>query len=254
MASPDLVARLRAAGCVFAEDEAAVLAEAAVGDQLDDLVARRVAGEPLEYVVGRVGFCGDWFALEPGVFIPRQRTAPLVETAVDLAPQQPVVADLCCGCGAIGLSVAGRLPDADLYAGDLDPLAVELATRNGVPHARVGDLYDALPPELVGRIDLLLCNAPYVPTDALAAMPRDSRDHEPRATVDGGPDGMDVQRRLLAEARSWLAPGGAVLTETSHAQALVLGAIARNDRLVPEVVTDDERGATVLVARALGRT
>jgi release factor glutamine methyltransferase len=187
------------------------------------------------------------------VFIPRQRTELLVETALRRAPPGPVVADLCCGCGAVGLSVAGRLPGADLYAGDLDPRAVDLAARNGVPHARVGDLYDALPRDLAGRVDLLLCNAPYVPSEAVAAMPRDSRDHEPRATVDGGPDGMDVQRLLLAEASAWLAPGGVVLTETSRAQAPPLAELARSAGLLPEIVTDDELGATVLVA-LVGRT
>src|SRR5882724_7077954 len=166
---PTIVERLRAAGCVFAEDEAELLT-AAPGD-LESMVARRVAGEPLEYVLGWAGFCGLRILVEPGVFVPRQRTALMVQEAVALAPAHPVVVDLCCGTGAIGAAVAAGLPDVELHAADLDPVAVRCARRNVVGEVYQGDLYSALPGSLLGRIDILLANVPYVPTDAMATMP-----------------------------------------------------------------------------------
>jgi len=241
-----VVARLRAAGCVFAEEEAARLAEVAHGDALADLVRRRVAGEALEHLVGSVDFAGRRYRLSPGVFIPRQRSALLVEEAANLGGA--VILDLCCGCGALGLAVRDRLdPGVELVAADLSPAAIADARANGVTEAFVGDLYDPLPPSLRGRVDLLLANAPYVPSAELALMPRESREHEPRIAVDGGPDGMDVQRRVLAAATDWLRPGGSLLTETSTAQAAALGALMAAAGLSSRSVHDPERGATVVL-------
>ncbi len=124
----DVVARLRAAGCVFAEEEAALLV--ADGRDLGVLVARRAAGEPLEQVLGWVAFGGLRVLLDPGVFVPRQRTGLLVEQAVALGGR--VVVDLCCGAGAVGLAVAAGLGDVELVAADVDPVAVACARRNGV--------------------------------------------------------------------------------------------------------------------------
>src|SRR3954462_3557379 len=112
-----VVARLRAAGCVFAEDEARLLLAGAAPDALDALVARRVAGEPLEPLLGWAEFCGLRVAVAPGVFVPRRRTEALVEEAVALFRPGAVVVDLCCGSGALGLAVAasgggGRRPAA----------------------------------------------------------------------------------------------------------------------------------------------
>jgi release factor glutamine methyltransferase len=230
-----LVERLRAAGCVFAEEEAALLTESAGGDELEALVARRVGGEPLEQVLGFVDFCGRRFVLEPGVFVPRQRSALLVEEAVRLGGS--VVVDLCCGCGALGLLVADRL-GATLHAVDLDPVAVGCARRNGAD-ALLGDLFDPLPTALRGSVDLVLLNAPYVPTRAVAEMPPEAREHEPLLALDGGPDGMAVQRRVLASATDWLAPTGHLLTETSTVQA---------DRLAAAAASIDPAGAARLYA------
>lgn len=241
--SADVVARLRAAGCVFAEDEAALLV--ADGRDTDALVARRVAGEPLEQVLGWVEFCGLRVLLDPGVFVPRQRTALLVETAVGLGGSR--VVDLCCGCGAVGLAVVAGLPGSSLVAAaDLDPAAVACARRNGVP-ALAGDLFDALPGDLRGRVDLLCVNAPYVPTDAIADMPPEARDHEPAIALDGGDDGLDLHRRVAAGARDWLAPGGSLLLETSRRQAPGTLAAVTAGGLVGRVVADEDRGATVVV-------
>jgi release factor glutamine methyltransferase len=252
----ELVARLRAAGCVFAEDEAAALV-AATSDRaaVEALVARRVAGEPLETVLGWAEFCGLRIAVDPGVFVPRRRTGLLVDRAAAVlrTVRRPVVVDLCCGTGAVGAAVAAAVGPVELHAADVDPVAVRCAERNLAPtggRVHQGDLYDALPPELLGRVDLLAVNAPYVPTAAIALMPPEARDHEPRTALDGGADGVDLQRRVAAGARRWLAPGGVLLLETSRAQAPLTAAAVRTGGLAAEVLYDEERDATVVAGTA----
>jgi release factor glutamine methyltransferase len=251
---PDLVTRLRAAGCVFAEEEAALLTEAAGSpDELEALVRRRVAGEPLEYVVGWVAFDGDRVALDPGVFVPRQRTAYLVEVAAPALTAAGVVVDLCCGSGAIGLALARRHLGLRVHAADIDPVAVACAARNLAPvggTAVVGDLDAPLPAVLRGQVDAIVANVPYVPTDAVALMPPESREHEPRGTVDGGSDGLDVFRRVAALAPRWLRPGGAVYSEVSAAQAPVAASVLAGAGLTPSVHHDDERETTVVSGTA----
>ncbi|MCZ2848900.1 putative protein N(5)-glutamine methyltransferase [Modestobacter sp. VKM Ac-2978] len=246
---PAVVARLRTAGCVFAEDEAVLLlAAAASAAQLDGLVARRVAGEPLEQVLGWAEFCGLRLSVEPGVFVPRQRTRLLVREAVALASSGSVVLDLCCGVGAVGAAVAAVVPSVELHAADLDPVAVRCARRNVSGAVYAGDLYDPLPESLRGRVDVLVANAPYVPTEAIALMPPEARDHEARAALDGGVDGLDVQRRVAAGAPGWLAPGGALLIETGRQQAPATRAACTAAGLTTRVVEDDDLAATVVVA------
>ncbi|MCJ0892354.1 putative protein N(5)-glutamine methyltransferase [Rhodococcus sp. ARC_M5] len=214
----EVVFSLRDAGCVFAEEEADILVEsAATPAELREKLARRVAGEPLEHVVGWVAFCGRRIAVEPGVFVPRRRTEFLVECTAALHPS--VLLDLCCGSGAIGLSVGGVL---ELHAVDVDAVAVECASRNladvgGTVY--LGDLYDAVPPGLLGRFDAIVVNAPYVPTSDIGLMPREARIHEPHIALDGGTDGARIHRRVAAGASRWLAPGGHLLIETSAALA-----------------------------------
>jgi release factor glutamine methyltransferase len=244
---PDVVARLRAAGCVFAEDEAALLVEA--GGDLPALLDRRVAGEPLEQVLGWAEFCGMRFVVEPGVFVPRQRTRLLVREAVALAAPGAVVLDLCCGTGAVGAAVAAAVGDVELHAADVDPAAVRCARRNVAGAVYEGDLYDPLPAGLRGRVDVLVANAPYVPTDAIALMPPEARDHEARAALDGGADGLDLQRRVAAGAPDWLAPGGALLIETSARQAPGTLAAFAAAGLRARVVRDEDLAGTVVVGR-----
>jgi release factor glutamine methyltransferase len=220
---PGLVAALRAAGCVYAEEEAALLeGETSDPEVLSGLLARRVAGEPLEQVMGWAEFCGMRIRVVPGVFVPRRRTEALAELAVSLSREVdlPVVVDLCCGTGAIGAAVAAAVPRVELHAADIDPDAVACArlnVTNGEVHE--GDLYDALPATLRGRVDLLLVNAPYVPTDEVRLMPREARLHEHPVALDGGADGLELHRRTAAAAGEWLAPGGSLLIETSPRQA-----------------------------------
>ncbi|MEU0742855.1 putative protein N(5)-glutamine methyltransferase [Streptomyces sp. NPDC006134] len=217
------MAALRAAGCVFAEEEAELLlAAAGTPAELAALVDRRVAGEPLELVVGWAEFRGLRIAVEPGVFVPRRRTEFLVEQALAHAPDAAVVVDLCCGSGALGAALADVLGDVEVHAADIDPAAVRCARRNLAAHGghvHTGDLFEALPGRLRGRIDLLAANVPYVPTGEVPLLPAEARDHEPPAALDGGPDGLDVLRRVVAGAPRWLAPGGLLLVETSERQA-----------------------------------
>ncbi|WP_255432174.1 putative protein N(5)-glutamine methyltransferase [Cellulomonas sp. SLBN-39] len=251
-----LVARLRAAGCVFAEEEAALLVdEAAHPDALEAMTVRRVGGEPLETVLGWVAFCRRRVGVGPGVFVPRRRTELLARTAVDLARaagrdgRSPVVVELCCGVGAVAAVMAQDVPGALVHAADVDPVAVAWAARNlgRAGHAHVGDLFGALPAALRGRVDVLVANAPYVPTAAVATMPVESRAHEPLVAVDGGADGLDVQRRLLAGAPAWVRPGGCVVVETSLDQSPRTAA-ACPPGWTTRVLRDDDVDGTAVVA------
>ncbi|WP_448631286.1 putative protein N(5)-glutamine methyltransferase [Cellulomonas soli] len=271
-----LVARLRTAGCVFAEDEAALLREAAARadgtvdvDALEALVARRVEGLPLEHLLGWAHFCGLRVRVEPGVFVPRRRTELMVHEAVRLlaashgqrtdpttsAAAAPVVVDLCCGSGAVGLAVLTARPDVQLVAADIDPAAVACARRNLTPlGAQVleGDLDAPLPTALRGRVDVLTANTPYVPTDAVSLMPPEARLHEHAVALDGGHDGLDLQRRVAGAALDWLAPGGHLLVEVSEDQAPAALAVLTGHGLRARLVTDDDRDATVVVGTAPG--
>lgn len=245
-----LVGRLRAAGCVFAEDEARVLLTATTDPtRLEELIARRVAGEPLEHLVGWADFAGARVAVDPGVFVPRQRTTVLVDLASAVVPDQGVVVDLCCGSGALGMALAHRHPGIELHAVDLDPVAVACACRNLAPlgaAVHLGDLDGPLPTRLRGRVDVLVANAPHVPSAAIPLMPPESRDHEPRSAVDGGRDGLEVVRRLAALAPRWLAPGAAIFVETGADQAEPARAAFTQAGLSASTRHDGDRGATVV--------
>ncbi len=243
----DIVDVLRRAGCVFAEDEARLLAAAASGPELAGLVARRVAGEPLEQLLGWAEFCGLRIAVEPGVFVPRVRTEWLVRQAAALRPR--TVVELCCGSGAVAAALRSLLPGLAVTAADVDPAAVRCARRN-LPGADVlaGDLDRPLPAALLGRVDVLVANAPYVPTGEIPLLPPEARDHEPRVALDGGADGLDVARRVVACAPRWLAPGGTLLVETSRRQGPALVAAARAAGLAARITADEDLGGTSLVA------
>lgn len=287
-----LVARLRAAGCVFAEEEAAVIFDAAAGDAqlVERFTAERVAGRPLEHIVGWAEFAGLRVVVEPGVFVPRRRTELLVRVAVRDARPGAVVIDLCCGSGAIGAAieafgrgqlrmirdaddesvfeavpdgpggggetdesgVTGESPGFEVYAADLDPAAVASARRNLSPK-RVfeGDLYAALPERLRGHVDVLVVNAPYVPSEAIATMPPEARLHEAGMALDGGGDGLDVQRRVIFGAAEWLASGGRLLIETSERQAPLTAVLFEAAGLRPEIVRDDDLDATLVTGQLL---
>lgn len=247
----ELAARLRAAGCVFAEDEAAILIDVAgSATELERMVNRRVGGEPIEHIVGWAAFCGLRVAVEPGVFVPRRRTEFLVEHSVALMPPKAVVLDLCCGAGAIGAALLARSPGVSLYAADVDPAAVACARRNLAAPVYEGDLYEPLPPTLRGTVDLIVANVPYVPTDGVPLLPSEARDHEPLTALDGGADGLAVLRRVAAEAPRWLRSGGHLLIETSERQVAAAVQAFERSGLRAQTKGDDERGATVVVGTA----
>ncbi|MEX1078996.1 MAG: putative protein N(5)-glutamine methyltransferase [Homoserinimonas sp.] len=216
-----VAAQLRSAGSVFAEEEAELLlAEAATPGMLRELVAKRMSGLPLEQILGWAEFCGLRIVVEHGVFVPRRRTGFMVELAAEFATSGDIALDLCCGSGAVGAALANAVPGVEVYAADVNSAAVRCA-RHNLPEDRVfeGDLFDALPERLAGTIDILIANAPYVPTDAISLMPPEARLYEARIALDGGADGLDVQRRIVAGAGRWLASGGRLLIETSVGQA-----------------------------------
>ena len=247
-----VVARLRAAGCVFAEDEARLLvAAAATPAELEALVGRRAGGEPLEYVLGHAEFCGLRIAVAPGVFVPRRRTEFLAEQAAALAGPGDVVVDLCCGTGAVGAVLATT--GAEVHAVDIDPAAVRVARVNlPAGHVHEGDLDTPLPADLLGRVAVVVANAPYVPTGAIGLMPPEARLYEAHAALDGGADGTAIQQRVAAAAPRWLAPGGHLLIETSGRQAPLTTAAMRRNGLATRTLVDDEREATVVIGRLAG--
>jgi release factor glutamine methyltransferase len=276
MDEPLVVALLRSAGCVFAEDEARLLmATARTPDELSAMAERRAAGLPLEQVLGWAEFCGLRIAVDPGVFVPRRRTEFLVQQAALLArgddpprppregiargddpPRPPreamawpgvIVVDLCCGAGAIGAALAAAVDQAEVHAVDIDPAAVRCARRNVPGHVYQGDLYQPLPASLRGRVGILAANVPYVPTGEIGSLPAEARTHEPLVALDGGPDGLDVLRRVAAGAPWWLASGGHLLIETSERQVPLASAAFAASGLTARVATSDGLNATVVI-------
>lgn len=249
MPLPSVADRLRAAGSVFAEDEARLLLSAAhTQSELDTMIDQRVAGLPIEHIVGWAEFCGQRVAVEAGVFVPRPRTEFLVRRAVALAGPKAVVVDLCTGSGAVATAVTAAADVGELHATDIDPAAARCARRNlGGERVHEGDLFEPLPASLRLRIDIAVANTPYVPSREIERLPREARLHEVRVALDGGGDGLDIQRRVARSARAWLAPGGHLLVESSERQASTTAEIFGRSGLVPSVARSDELDATVVV-------
>lgn len=252
-----VVTALRAAGCVFAEDEAElILTTARTPDEAAAMVGRRVAGLPLELVLGWAEFAGLRITVAAGVFVPRRRTEFLVEQALSAVPDASVVVDLCCGSGAVGAALAASFGGAgdgrgvELHAADVDPAAVHCARRNLAPYGgqvHEGDLYAALPTELRGRVGILAANVPYVPTHEVALLPSEARDHEPLVALDGGTDGLDILRRVAGEAADWLAPGGCLLIETSERQTPQALKVFHDSGLTARTAVSKEMHAHVVI-------
>jgi release factor glutamine methyltransferase len=247
-----LVERLRAAGCVFAEDEARlIMSTARSAAEVEALARRRIAGEPLQHVLGWAEFCGQRVSVSPGVFVPRPRTEWLVRTALAEAPSAGVLLDLCTGTGAVAVAVAGALRPREVHAADIDPVAVGCARRNlaGIGEVYCGDLFDPLPARLRGTVELLTVNAPYVPTGDIGLLPPEAREHEPRTALDGGVDGLAVHGRVIEQASQWLARAGVLVLELASAQAVVGVRVAERAGMRAEIRTSEEFEATVLVVR-----
>ncbi|PFN21932.1 putative protein N(5)-glutamine methyltransferase [Bacillus cereus] len=251
-----IINRLQSAGCVFAEDETRLLISAArTPEDLKKMVEMRADGLPLEYVVGYAEFCGLRIEVDRGVFVPRQRTEFLVRQAKALSCFGDIVVDLCCGSGAVGVALVAALGRAELYSVDIDPVAVRCASRNVTDfggHVFEGDLYKALPHSLKGHVNTLVANVPYVPTEVIKLLPQEARLYEPKVALDGGEDGLDIQRRVAKEAFLWLAPGGHLLIETSEMQATQTFEIFASAGLTTKVARDEELDATVVIGSNSG--
>ncbi|SNT49681.1 release factor glutamine methyltransferase [Rhodococcoides kyotonense] len=214
------------------------------------MVCRRAEGTPLEQILGWAEFRGLRVVVEPGVFVPRRRTELLVDQALALGPS--TVVDMCCGSGAVAAALAHSVPNLDVHATDIDPVAVQCARRNvDAGHVYEGDLYSPLPQRLRSRVDVIVANAPYVPTDHIASMPTEARDHEPRVALDGGVDGLDLHRRIADDASHWLTDTGHLLIETSEHQAERTRAIIEKAGFDARVIHSEELDATVALGKVL---
>jgi release factor glutamine methyltransferase len=215
-----VVRALAEGGCVApgAEVDALFRATGQGLGPIEELIARRLRGEPLAWVTGSVRFCGVRVRVDPGVFVPRPQTEALARRAVSLLPAGGVAVDLCTGSGAVAAVLGSARPRAAVLATDVDPVAVACARRNGV-RALVGDLDEPLPPSLRGSVDVMTAVVPYVPTEELHLLPRDVLAHEPRRALDGGPRGTTLLGRAADAAARWLRPGGRVLLEIGGDQA-----------------------------------
>jgi release factor glutamine methyltransferase len=234
---------LEAAGCVAPAEEADELLRAAAegaGD-LDDLLARRLRGEPLAWVTGSTEFCGIRIRIDPGVYVPRPHTEALARRAASLLPATGVAIDLCTGSGAVAVVMREGRPEATIVATDLDPAAVACAAANGVA-ALQGDLDEPLPPSLAGRVDVLTAVVPDVPTESLHLLPRDVQAYEPRSTLDGGPGGTALLERVVRLSPRWLRPGGRLVLELGDDQAASLAPTMAAAGLRPVDVLRDAEG------------
>lgn len=194
----------------------------------EDLLARRAAGIPLPYLTGRVEFFGLEFVVTPDVLIPRPETEMLVERALAWDPQ--TVVDVGTGSGCVAVALAVRSPRARIYATDLSRAALSVAVMNARRHGvadRIHFLQADLASPMRGPVDLIVSNPPYVAEEEWASLPKSVREHEPRPALDGGPGGLRVIRRLLADAARLLRPGGVLLVEIGAGQGSQVAALAR---------------------------
>jgi release factor glutamine methyltransferase len=244
---------LSGAGFVAADEEAGELVARAAGDAglLDSLVRRRLTGEPLAWITGSISFGGLQVRVDPGVYVPRWQSVPLARRAAERLPASGVAIDLCTGTGAIAKTLAANRPAARVVATDVDERAVACARANGV-EAYCGDLFAPLPRTIAGRADVVVAVVPYVPTPALALLPRDTLAFESTLSYDGGPDGTGVLRRVLHDARRFLRPAAALLLELGGDQAEELGDDLGRLGYVDVDLLEDEDGDVRGIEATLG--
>lgn len=248
----EVVRRLQDGGSVFAEEEADLLVSQYAGADLEDALLDRVHGEPLEHILGWAEFAGLKITVLPGVFVPRRRSVLLLEQALAHLPRHGLLVELCCGSGAVATAVAHGRADVTVHASDIDERAVMCAQENLTPyggHVGAGDLADAVPSHFRGRVDVVVANAPYVPTGQIELMPAEAREYEPVRALDGGPDGTRVQDRVIAAARVLLGPEGVVVVETSRPQAETTASRMLWRGFLPQIVLDEELDATCVIGR-----
>jgi release factor glutamine methyltransferase len=224
-----------------AEADALLAASNDGAGSIDELMARRLGGEPLAWITGWVLFCGLRVHVDHGVFVPRAHTEALARRAVSLLPDAGVAVDLCTGSGAVAAVLRAERPRTTVLATDADAVAVRCARRNGID-ALLGDLDKPLPRSLLGLVDVMTAVVPYVPTDELRLLPRDVLANEPRRALDGGSRGTSVLVRVAHAAARWLRPGGSLLLELGGDQASELGGTLSDAGLSDIRVHRDEEG------------
>lgn len=191
-------------------------------DELDVLARRRMSGEPMQYIIGRVEFYGLRINVGPGVLIPRPETELLVEQVIKMCGMPRMILDLCTGSGCIALALAKNFPQAQVYGVDMSDAALKYAVKNAAANSInsirffCGDLYA---PVKGMRFDLIVSNPPYIPKDDIKDLQIEIRDYEPMSALDGGIDGLNFYRRILAEAPQYLNAGGLVVLEIGINQA-----------------------------------
>lgn len=208
--------------------------------RFDDLVARRLSGEPLQYLEGTVSFGGVDVAVDRRALIPRPETEELLELAAAAVVEPRRIVDLCTGSGNLALALARRFPGAEVAATDISADALSLARENArrlgtVVRFSQGDLFDSLPDGWRGSVDLLVANPPYVADDD--GLPSVVADHEPAVALFAGPDGLDVIRRIAAEIGDWLSPGAVFAVEvgSDHAEAALAAFVGCDARIVADL-------------------
>ncbi len=237
-----LSALLAHEGFIAAAEESEELLAYAAGDAalLDAAVRRRLTGEPLAWITGRVSFCGVDIRVDPDVYVPRWLSEPLARQAAERLPQNGTAIDLCTGSGAIAKVLRANRPGARVVASDVDPRAVACAVANGV-EVYQGDLFDPLPRELERRVNVVVAVVPYVPTPELPLLQRDTFTFETTLSYDGGADGTDFLRRVARDSPRFLEPGGALLLELGgHEAELLADELTRLGYADLTVLTDED--------------
>jgi release factor glutamine methyltransferase len=219
-----LARQLSRAGFPAAQEEARELCEAASGDSdiLRCWTARRLDGEPLEWLRGFTIFSGCRVRVDRGVYVPRPQTELLVRRSIAVLPGEGLAADLCTGSGAVAVALRAARPAARVVATDIDANAVRCAAKNGV-EVYQGHLAEPVPSELVGLFDVVVAVVPYVPTDQIMFLPRDVRRYEPRQALDGGTGGVVLLEQAAAAGARLLHSGGSLLLELGGEQDVHLG-------------------------------
>lgn len=244
----DVAAALHAAGCLRADEEAALLSARFAGPQLAAAVARRSSGVPVEQVLGSASFAGVTVELGERCFVPRTRATVLVDAAARLGSTASVVVDLGTGCGPLAAAIAERLPQAQVHGVEIDEEQLPWALRNAATFgftAHAGSWWSALPATLQGSVDLAVAYLPHVPTAQLEWIHPDFRLHEPSRAVDGGSDGLDPLRQVLAGMAEWLAPTGRFATLVAREQ--VEAAL----RIAPFAVEDADEDVVLVLDHAM---
>lgn len=210
---------------------------------LDTLVARRQAGEPLQYIEGTAAFGPLDLVVDERVLVPRPETEGLFELACQMVRNPEVIVDLCTGSGALALALKSKFRAATVFATDISEDALEVARvnqdRTGLDvHWAAGDLFEPLPAALLGEVDLVVANPPYVAESEFDSLPEEVR-REPKVALVSGTTGLEVIRRIGASVSAWLRPGGVVVMEIGETQGAAASAAFID---LPTVVRRDLAG------------